>query len=72
MAPILLKFFRRIMLAKRQDILGSWITDWSYTYGEINPPQRRDKGISLELKQKKKGLFGIGSTKGKIIEFQVT
>lgn len=58
------------MLAKRQDILGSWITDWAFTYAEINPPQRREKGISLELKQKKKGLFGIGSTKGKIIEFQ--
>uniref|UniRef100_A0A914DD96 Vacuolar protein sorting-associated protein 13 n=1 Tax=Acrobeloides nanus TaxID=290746 RepID=A0A914DD96_9BILA len=67
---VLLVSDKRVMLAKRQDILGSWITDWAYTYAEINPPQRREKGISLELKQKKKGLFGIGSTKGKIIEFQ--
>jgi hypothetical protein len=46
-----------------------WITDWAYTYAEINPPQRKEKGIFIELKEK--GLFGIGSSKGKMIDFQV-
>ena len=63
-------FFRRVLLAKRQDLLGTWAAEWVIDYSEIASIQRTASGLSFELKHKKKGVFGLGGTKGKVIEFK--
>uniref|UniRef100_A0A915CSW2 Vacuolar protein sorting-associated protein 13A n=1 Tax=Ditylenchus dipsaci TaxID=166011 RepID=A0A915CSW2_9BILA len=60
----------RVILSKHQDILGNWTADWELTYSEIKEPKRTPKGVTLELKQKKKGFLGIGASSGKVIEFK--
>lgn len=60
------------MLSKHQDLIGNWTTDFALTYAEISEPKRTEhgNGIKIELKQKKKGLLGLGSSSGKAIQFQ--
>lgn len=61
---------KRVFLAKRQDLLGTWVADWVLEYPEINSIKKTDNSISFELKQKKKGLLGFGGTRGKVVEFR--
>ncbi|KAE9550830.1 hypothetical protein FO519_005958 [Halicephalobus sp. NKZ332] len=61
---------KRVFLAKRQDLLGTWVADWILEYPEINSIKKADNSISFELKQKKKGILGFGGTRGKVVEFK--
>uniref|UniRef100_A0A914YWY4 Uncharacterized protein n=1 Tax=Panagrolaimus superbus TaxID=310955 RepID=A0A914YWY4_9BILA len=61
---------KRVFLAKRQLGLGTWAAEWQIEYHEIASIKRTSSGLSFELKQKKKGLLGLGGTKGKVIEFK--
>jgi vacuolar protein sorting-associated protein 13A/C len=60
---------QRVIFAKRQDVIGVWTADWTMGYGEINPPTKTPKGVTLEPKHKKKGFLGIGGSRGKTIQF---
>ncbi|CAL1529957.1 unnamed protein product [Lymnaea stagnalis] len=56
---------KRIMLAKRGEIFGSWDTEWMYTYQELKgTPKLSPKGIEILLKEReKKKLFGSNVNK---------
>uniref|UniRef100_A0A7E4VBS0 VPS13_mid_rpt domain-containing protein n=1 Tax=Panagrellus redivivus TaxID=6233 RepID=A0A7E4VBS0_PANRE len=62
---------KRVLLARRQDILGTWVADWDLEYEDINSIKTTDKGgIAFELKQKKKGFLGFGGSRGKLVELR--
>lgn len=60
---------RRVILSNRQSILGSWSTDWTYEFSELQRPKPCEMGVKLEFKNKKKGILGIGSSAGKGVRF---
>jgi predicted ester cyclase len=60
---------RRVLLSKRQPVLGSWTTDWTYEFSNLQQPQATEMGVRLDFKQKKKGFMGVGNSMGKGIIF---
>ncbi|XP_059141648.1 intermembrane lipid transfer protein VPS13A-like [Physella acuta] len=60
---------KRIMLAKRGELFGSWDTEWVFTFQELKAaPKLSAKGIEILLKDKeKKKLFGSNVTKKDLI-----
>lgn len=66
---ILIVTDKRVMLAKRGDIFGTWDCEWTYTWAELKePPKKTAKGIEIILKEKeKKKFFSSSSTKKDVI-----
>lgn len=61
--------FRRVLLAKKSDLVGVWSTEWQIMFTEMNAPECFEKSVKLELKKKQKGFFGMGTSNGKVVEF---
>ncbi|KAK0425183.1 hypothetical protein QR680_009077 [Steinernema hermaphroditum] len=60
----------RVLLSRKNDVIGVWTTDWTMSYAEIKSPERSPKGIRVLLKNPKKGFLGIGGgSNGKLVEF---
>lgn len=66
---VLLVTNTQLVLAKRGDMMGTWVTDWQTDYDKIKEPIFVENGIKLILREKKRGFLGFGSTEGKIITF---
>ncbi|XP_041355806.1 vacuolar protein sorting-associated protein 13A-like isoform X2 [Gigantopelta aegis] len=58
---IFLVLTKRVLLAKRGEIFGSWDAEWMFTWAEIKElPKKTNKGIEIVLKEKEKKLFSFG------------
>ncbi|XP_048251088.1 vacuolar protein sorting-associated protein 13A-like isoform X4 [Haliotis rufescens] len=59
---------KRILLAKRGEIFGSWDCDWTYTWPDLKEgPKKTARGIEIILKEKeKKKFFGSSSSKKEV------
>ncbi|XP_067654011.1 intermembrane lipid transfer protein VPS13A-like isoform X3 [Haliotis asinina] len=59
---------KRILLAKRGEIFGSWDCEWTYTWPELKEgPKKTARGIDIILKEKeKKKFFGSSSSKKEV------
>uniref|UniRef100_A0A1I7W7I3 VPS13_C domain-containing protein n=1 Tax=Heterorhabditis bacteriophora TaxID=37862 RepID=A0A1I7W7I3_HETBA len=67
---VLLVTNKQLVLAKRTDVMGTWVVDWQIGYEKIHEPKIIPNGIKILLKEKKRGFLGIGSSEGKMITFQ--
>ncbi|KAI6208431.1 Vacuolar protein sorting-associated protein 13C [Aphelenchoides besseyi] len=59
----------RVIMAHRKSCTGSWGTDWTYLFEELEPPQPIAEGVKLTFKQRKKATLGFGQSGGKGIKF---
>lgn len=50
----------RVFLSKRQDLVGTWSTEWVIEYSEILSVKQKDNVVTIELKNKKKGKSKVG------------
>ena len=51
---------RRVMLAAKGDVMGSWTVDFQYQYVDLKePPVLTEKGIQLLIKVKKRILMNL-------------
>uniref|UniRef100_A0A2C9KC68 Intermembrane lipid transfer protein VPS13-like C-terminal domain-containing protein n=1 Tax=Biomphalaria glabrata TaxID=6526 RepID=A0A2C9KC68_BIOGL len=55
---------KRILLAKRGELFGTWDSEWMFTYQELKgEPKITNKGLEITLKTEKKKMFGSNVTK---------
>ncbi|KAI6203695.1 Vacuolar protein sorting-associated protein 13C [Aphelenchoides besseyi] len=59
----------RVIMANRKSCTGSWSTDWTYLFEELEAPQPIAEGVKLTFKQRKKGALGFGQSAGMGIKF---
>ncbi|VDN06934.1 unnamed protein product [Thelazia callipaeda] len=59
---------RRAMNAKKNDIVGSWNTEWQVLYTEMNKPALLDKTIQIDLRKKQRGFLRLNTLDGRMIE----
>ncbi|CAI4228502.1 unnamed protein product [Auanema sp. JU1783] len=64
---ILLVTNNRLVLSKRTDVMGTWVTDWSLEYNKMHEPQTKTDEkdpqklkIIITSKVKKSGFLGLG------------
>jgi hypothetical protein len=67
---IIYHYFRRLLFTSKHDLFGSWSVDWQFEYSELRgQPERIEKGIKFELRERRKGFLGIDGTSGKLVQF---